>query len=199
MSAPRTIAIVVVASVLGGAAGTGIAVGLRDDGPTHTATTTVAASAPAAERSTSALSARDIYRRASGSVAYVTARSGAGTATGSGFVIASDGLIVTNQHVIDGASDISVKLGHGAAQHAKLVGQDRSTDLALLRIDTGGRKLTALKLADSSKVQIGDATFAIGNPFGLDGTLTTGIVSATERQIDAPNGFSISSVIQTDA
>jgi putative serine protease PepD len=199
MRASRTIAIVVVASVLGGAAGTGIAVGLRDDGTTRTTTTTVAASAPAAERSTSALSARDIYRRASGSVAYVTARSGAGTATGSGFVIASDGLIVTNQHVIDGASDISVKLGDGAAQHAKLVGQDRSTDLALLRIDTGGRKLTALKLADSSKVQIGDATFAIGNPFGLDGTLTTGIVSATERQIDAPNGFSISSVIQTDA
>jgi putative serine protease PepD len=199
MSAPRTVVAIVVASVLGGAAGTGIAVGLRHDGSAHTTTSTVAASVPAAERSTTALSAAAIYRRASGSVAEVTARSGAGTATGTGFVIASDGLIVTNQHVIDRASDISVKLGDGTAQRATLVGQDRSTDLALLRIDTGGRKLTALQLADSSKVQIGDATFAIGNPFGLDGTLTTGVVSATQRRIDAPNGFSISNVIQTDA
>jgi putative serine protease PepD len=199
MRAPRTIVIVAVASAVGAAAGTGIAVGLGDDGTSHTTTTTAAAGAPAAERSTTALSARAIYRRASGSVAQITARGGAGTATGTGFVIDSDGLIVTNQHVIDGASTIDVKLGDGATKRATVVGQDASTDLALLRIDTSGRKLTALKLADSSKVQVGDATFAIGNPYGLEGTLTTGVVSATQRDIDAPNGFSISNVIQTDA
>ncbi len=198
MRAPRTIATIAVASVIGGAAGAGIAVQAQGD-HAHTTTTTVAAAAPAAQTSTRALSAREIYKRASGSVAYVTAASGQGTATGTGFVISADGLIVTNQHVIAGARTIKVKVGDGATRSATLVGQDASTDLALLRVPTGGRKLTPLNFGDSSKVQIGDATFAIGNPFGLDRTLTTGVVSATQRQIDAPDGFSISGAIQTDA
>jgi putative serine protease PepD len=203
MRTPRTLLIVLVAATVGGAAGTGIAVGVGvgDHATTTTTTTTTAAQAPspATMRSTPALSAREIYRRAAGSVAYITARSAGSTGTGTGFVISADGLIVTNQHVIDGATDITVKLGSGKEQSAKLVGQDRSTDLALLRIDAGGHKLTPLKLADSSKVQIGDATFAIGNPFGLDRTLTTGVVSATRRHIDAPDGFAIDNVLQTDA
>jgi putative serine protease PepD len=198
MRTPRTILVVIAASILGGAAGTGIATGLRDDGPSTT-TTTAAAVSPAAEGTTSALSAREIYRRASDSVAYITARGAGSSGTGTGFVVASNGLIVTNQHVIDGASDITVKLGDGGERRATLVGQDRSSDIALLRIDTDGRKLTPLKLADSSKVQIGDASFAIGNPFGLDRTLTTGVISATERNIQAPDGYSISGVLQTDA
>jgi putative serine protease PepD len=101
--------------------------------------------------------------------------------------------------VIEGSNNITVKLGSGKAKAAKVVGADPSTDLALLKIDTGSGKLTPLKLADSSKVQIGDPTFAIGNPFGLEDTLTTGVISATERDISAPNGFSISGVLQTDA
>jgi putative serine protease PepD len=202
MRIPRTILAVAVASVLGGAAGTGIAVGIGDHTATRTTTTTTTAArsvTPAAERSSSALSARAIYRRASGSVAHVTAQGGAGSATGTGFVVSADGLIVTNQHVVAGASAITVKLGDGAAQPATLVGEDASTDLAVLRIDTHGRRLTPLKLADSSKVEIGDPTFAIGTPFGLDRTLTTGVVSALDRRIDAPDGRSIAGVLQTDA
>jgi putative serine protease PepD len=196
MRTPRPLLVVAATSILGGAAGTGVAIGLRDDGSTTT-TTTVHSATTAADGST--LSAREIYRRAADSVAYITARGTQGSATGTGFVVDADGLIVTNEHVVDGSSDITVKLGDGKTQRASVVGQNKSTDLALLKIDTGGGKLTPLKLADSSKVQIGDATFAIGNPFGLEDTLTTGVVSATERQISAPDGFSINGVLQTDA
>src|SRR5919109_403014 len=198
MRTPRILPVAAAASILGGAAGTGVALGLRDDGSTTT-TSTVASSGATAEVSTGALSASEIYRRAADSVAYITARGAQSDATGTGFVVDADGLIVTNAHVIDGADEISVKLGDGSAKRATVVGQDRSTDLALLRIDTGGAKLTPLKLADSSKVQIGDATYAIGNPFGLEDTLTTGVISATQRHITAPDGFSISGVLQTDA
>jgi putative serine protease PepD len=198
MRTPRPLLVVAAASILGGAAGTGVALGLRDDGSTTTTTSAaVASGTPAAEGST--LSAREIYRRAADSVAYITARGTQASATGTGFVVDADGLIVTNEHVVDGSSDITVKLGDGTSRKATVVGQDKSTDIALLKIDTGGGKLTPLKLADSSKVQIGDATFAIGNPFGLEDTLTTGVISATQRQITAPNGFSISGVLQTDA
>jgi len=196
MRTPRTLAVAAAAAVLGGAAGSGVAVGLRDNG-SSTTTTTVQAVSPAADGAT--LSARDIYRAASPSVAFITARGQQGGATGTGVVVGANGLIVTNDHVIEGSNDITVKLGNGKAKTAKVVGADPSTDLALLRIDNGGGKLTPLKLADSSKVQIGDPTFAIGNPFGLEDTLTTGVISATERDISAPNGFSISGVLQTDA
>jgi putative serine protease PepD len=196
MRAPRPLLVAAVASILGGAAGTGVAVGLRDHGA-HTTTTTARSATTASDGPS--LSAREIYRDAADSVAYITARGAQGTATGTGFVVDANGLIVTNEHVVDGSGDIAVKLGNGQARRATVVGQDKSTDLALLRIDTGGGKLTPLKLADSSEVQIGDATFAIGNPFGLEDTLTTGIVSATERHITAPNGFSIDGVLQTDA
>ena len=196
MRTPRTLAVAAAAAVLGGAAGTGVAIGLHDDG-SSTTTTTVHAVTPAADGAT--LSARDIYRAASPSVAFITARGQQGGATGTGFVVDANGLIVTNDHVIAGSNNITVKLGSGKAKTAKVVGADPSTDLALLKIDTGGSKLTPLKLADSSKVEIGDPTFAIGNPFGLEDTLTTGVISATERDISAPNGFSISGVLQTDA
>jgi putative serine protease PepD len=198
MRTPRTLLVVAATSILGGAAGTGVALGLRDDGSTTTTTTTAVQSATPASDGSS-LSAREIYRRAADSVAYITARGAQGSATGTGFVVDADGLIATNEHVVDGASEITVKLSDGKAQKATVVGQDKSTDVALLKIDTGAGKLTPLKLADSSKVQIGDATFAIGNPFGLEDTLTTGVISATQRQITAPDGFSISGVLQTDA
>src|ERR671922_19386 len=100
-------------------------------------------------------------------------------------------LVVAAASILGGAAGtaVAVELGDGKAHRADVVGQDKSTDLALLKIDTGRGKLTPLKLADSSKVQIGDATFAIGNPFGLEDTLTTGVISATQRQITAPDGF----------
>jgi putative serine protease PepD len=122
-----------------------------------------------------------------------------GTATGSGFVVRKDGLVVTNAHVVEGASAIDVKIGDGAAHRATVLGRDASTDLALLKDDAGSQRLAPLALADSAQLQVGAATFAIGNPFGLDRTLTTGIVSALHRRIGAPNGISIANVIQTDA
>jgi S1-C subfamily serine protease len=123
-----------------------------------------------------------------------------GTASGSGFVIDDQGHILTNAHVVDGAQRIEVKLGENAESvEAKLVGKDPSTDVAVLQVDPDQVDLHPLSLGSSSDVQVGDPLVAIGNPFGLERTVTTGIVSALQRQIKAPNGFTISDVIQTDA
>jgi S1-C subfamily serine protease len=125
---------------------------------------------------------------------------GGGVATGSGFVIDGEGRILTNNHVVEGATKITVKLGSSNATHsAEVVGTDPASDLALLKVDAPGDQLHPLALGDSSKVRVGDPVVAIGNPFGLDRTVTSGIVSALQRQIEAPNGFSINHVIQTDA
>jgi S1-C subfamily serine protease len=122
-----------------------------------------------------------------------------GTATGSGFVIDMKGNILTNAHVVEGASEIAVRFGDGNLIPATLVGQDPSTDLALIRVNPKSAKLHPLPLGDSSKIQVGDPAIAIGNPFGFDRTVTTGIISALQRQIEAPNHFTINNVIQTDA
>ncbi len=125
---------------------------------------------------------------------------GGGTASGSGFVLDRDGHLLTNNHVVAGAESIRVKLGSDETSHeAEVVGGDPSTDLALLKVDAPRSDLQPLVLGDSSSVSVGDPVVAIGNPFGLDQTATTGIVSALQRQIEAPDGFAISNVIQTDA
>jgi len=125
---------------------------------------------------------------------------GGGIATGSGFLIDTEGHIVTNNHVVEGATKVEVKLGSSDVSHtAEVVGTDPATDVALLKVDVPADQQHPLSLGDSSKVQVGDPVVAIGNPFGLDRTVTSGIVSALQRQIQAPNGFSISHVIQTDA
>jgi S1-C subfamily serine protease len=120
-------------------------------------------------------------------------------ATGSGFVLDKDGNILTNAHVVDGARDVQVRFSHQSAVPAKIVGKDLSTDLAVLKVDPSKVKLTPLQLGDSKKLEVGDPVVAIGNPFGFDNTVTTGIVSALQRQITAPNNFQIKDVIQTDA
>jgi S1-C subfamily serine protease len=125
---------------------------------------------------------------------------GGGTATGSGIVLDSEGHILTNNHVIEGANKIEVKLGESVKEYtAEVVGTDPASDLALLKVSAPSSELTPLTLGDSSKMEVGDPVVAIGNPFGLDRTVTSGIVSALQRQIQAPNGFSIDNVIQTDA
>ena len=125
---------------------------------------------------------------------------GGGTASGSGVVVDKQGQVLTNNHVVSGADRITVKLGDSAeAYDATVVGTDPATDLALLQVDAPEDQLHPLPLGDSSRVEVGDPVVAIGNPFGLDRTVTSGIVSAIQRQIEAPNGFSISNVIQTDA
>jgi S1-C subfamily serine protease len=126
--------------------------------------------------------------------------SGGGIATGSGILIDKEGHILTNNHVIEGASKVEVKLGSSDTEHeAEVVGTDPATDIALLKVNAPASEEDPLSLGDSSKVHVGDPVVAIGNPFGLDRTVTAGIVSALQRQIQAPNGFSISHVIQTDA
>jgi S1-C subfamily serine protease len=125
---------------------------------------------------------------------------GGGVATGSGFVIDTQGHLLTNNHVVEGAEKIEVKLGSSEHPYtAKVVGADPSTDVALLKVDAPSSQLHPLQLGNSAEVEVGDPVVAIGNPFGLDRTVTSGIVSALQRQIEAPAGFSISHVIQTDA
>ena len=144
------------------------------------------------------LDATQIYNASKNAVTYIVADTPEGHATGSGFVVSKDGLIVTNDHVVDGASQVQVKIGtSNQAQDATVVGADPSRDLALLKVDASN--LPTLSLGDSSSVGVGDPTYAIGNPFGLDHTLTTGIVSALQRSLQAPDGATISGAIQTDA
>jgi S1-C subfamily serine protease len=157
----------------------------------------------------------EIYRRDGRGVAFISAErkngdssafnpfgepEGGGTATGSGFLIDTEGHIITNNHVVEGSDSVEVKLGSSDTTHsAEVVGSDPATDVALLKVDAPADQLHPLLLGDSSKVLVGEQVIAIGNPFGLDRTVTAGIISAVQRQIQAPNGFSISHVIQTDA
>jgi len=113
---------------------------------------------------------------------------------GSGFIISSDGYVVTNNHVVSGADEVKVKLDNGEAYDAKVVGRDPSTDVALIKIK-GGKRVPVLELGDSDKLEVGDWVFAIGNPFGLSHTVTAGIVSAKDRY----TGGSYDEFIQTDA
>ena len=168
--------------------------------PTSTPSTASRGSAVAA-RSTSNGSLASLYRRVSSGVVYVEAATGQGTASGSGVLLDGDGHIVTNEHVVEGAQAVRVRLGdHGSPVDAQLVGADPSTDVALLKIDSGAvGSAKPLALGDSSQLQIGQSAIAIGSPFGLEGTLTTGIVSALHRQIQSPSGQTIDGAIQTDA
>jgi S1-C subfamily serine protease len=166
---------------------------------------------PASSSSDKGLTVHEIYQRDAEGVAFIRSQivqqtqsvfgfpqQQQSTATGSGFLIDNDGHILTNAHVVQGAKSVDVQLGDGDTQQAQIVGIDPSSDIALLKVDnTEG--VNPLPLGDSTKVQVGDPVVAIGNPFALDRTVTTGIVSALQRQIQAPNGFSISNVIQTDA
>jgi S1-C subfamily serine protease len=155
---------------------------------------------------------RDIYRQEARGVVYVEADGVSnqqslfgtpdqGTATGSGFVVDEDGTILTNAHVVSGADSVTVSFSEdGDAVDAEVKGVDESTDLAVLKIDPNDvENLVAMPLGDSSQAEVGDQVVAIGNPFGFQRTVTTGIVSALQREITAPNGFQIRNVIQTDA
>jgi S1-C subfamily serine protease len=118
---------------------------------------------------------------------------------GSGFVIDSAGHIVTNDHVVEGADTVSVRFWNGDTYDAKVVGTDVSTDLAVIKVDAPDSALHPLTVGDSSEVQVGNTVFALGSPFGLEDSFTSGIVSALHRQIEAQNNFTINDSIQTDA
>jgi putative serine protease PepD len=141
------------------------------------------------------LSVQSIYRLANKGVVEITA----GQGQGSGFVYDADGHIITNEHVVDGASSISVRFWNGKTFTASVVGTDASTDLAVLKVDAPASQLFPLSLGDSSTLVVGDPVVAIGSPFGLEGTVTSGIVSALHREMTSPNHFAIDNSIQTDA
>jgi putative serine protease PepD len=134
-------------------------------------------------------------------VVSIKALTAEGGDTGTGIVLNDEGLILTNNHVISAGTSITVSPGKssGLTRPATLVGADADKDLALIKIDPAGLALKLLKLVSSTSVQAGDAVYAIGNPYGLNETLTRGIVSALGREISAPNGASIKGAIQTDA
>jgi len=119
--------------------------------------------------------------------------------SGSGAIIDGRGLVVTNHHVVAGAQRLLVSLYDGSLYPARLIGSDPEMDLAVLRFDPMGRSLTELPFADSSRVQVGQSVLALGNPFGLEGTLTAGVVSALNRPVQLHSGFIIRDLIQSDA
>jgi putative serine protease PepD len=166
-------------------------------GSDHATKPAVAQTTPSPSTGTPA-SVADIYRRVSPGVVFIAAGSG----SGSGFVIDSDGSIVTNDHVVGDSQTVSVRFGEQSDPvDAKVVGTDPSTDLALVKVDPSDVKggLKPLPLATSKNLEPGEPAIAIGSPFGLQGTVTSGIVSALGREIQSPNGFPISGVVQTDA
>jgi S1-C subfamily serine protease len=129
----------------------------------------------------------------------VAATSDAGPAGGSGFVVDEAGHIVTNQHVVEGAEEISVSFADGVRREAEVVGQDPSTDVALIQVDAPRKALKPLTLGDSNSVGVGEPVIAIGNPLNVGISVTTGIVSGLGRPIKAPNNYTINDAVQTDA
>ena len=194
------------ALVLGLGAGAA-AFALLDRGHTTTIVRQVAVGTSQPAAASSALSIGQIYDRSYRGVVEITVDSTANgqfgsqqqQAQGSGFVYDGNGDIVTNEHVVSGASSISVTFWNGAIYKATLVGSDPSTDLAVIKVSAPGSLLEPLALGDSSILAVGDPVVAIGSPFGLEETVTSGIVSALHRQMTAPNNFTINDSIQTDA
>ncbi len=211
----RTLAIVVAAVVAGAAAGAAVGVAMRggQSSPAPLAAAPVVAQPASAARAGAALSPEAIYRADSPAVVVIkdtltqvvppTLFTPGGTeqvgALGSGFVVDRRGDIVTNDHVVQGAHDIRVGFSGGATYPATIVGTDPTTDIAVVRVKAPAAALHPLTFAGSDSVQVGNRAYAIGNPFGLERTMTAGIVSATGRDIESPNGRTIAGAVQTDA
>jgi putative serine protease PepD len=198
----RRAAGLIVAALIGGGIALGGAAALGDLGSSTTVIREEAftqAASPAAFRQARARSINEIYRAAAPGVVHIDTASRTERALGSGFVIDKAGHVVTNYHVVRGASSIRVSFSNNERIKAKVVGVDPSTDLAVLKVQMKSRALRSLALGNSDSVGVGDQVIAIGNPFGLDRSVTAGIVSAVQRRIEAPNQLSIEHVIQTDA
>jgi putative serine protease PepD len=191
------------AALLGGV--TGAFVVNETDNGSAAATTTV--TVPSQGISSTASSIADLYKHVSPSVVEIQTQTSSttpfgqqqGGGTGTGWVYDEAGHIVTNEHVIEGATKVTVKFADGTEEPATVVGSDRSTDVAVLALDDSSKAPAPLSLGSTKSVEVGDPVVAIGSPFGLQGTLTSGIVSALDRTITAPDGFTIDGAIQTDA
>jgi putative serine protease PepD len=191
------------AALIGGVASVGLWEAVDDDTAPAAATATATANQPVAVKSGSVA---EIYEQTIPAVVEISAQStaagqlgGGGTATGSGWVLDSEGHVVTNQHVVDGAGEVTVKFHDGSEIQADVVGTDPSSDVALLKLNDIPEDLQPLERGSSEGLRIGDPVVAIGSPFGLEGTVTAGIVSAKNRQLQAPNSYTIDGAIQTDA
>jgi putative serine protease PepD len=204
----RPLGPVIMAALLGGAASAAIVVAAVGGGArTSTATTLAPTSTPsvsghAQNVANTSLSATQIYRQDSPGVVSIVASGPRGSDEGTGIVLNEKGLILTNDHVVAGSTSLQVAVGSGSAKatrSATLVGEEANQDLALVQVDPSGLNLHALRLGDSSALQVGEQVYAIGSPYGLERTLTSGVVSALGRQINAPDGATISGAIQTDA
>ena len=191
------------------AAGTGAATYAALDGGGTTAVAPASSAGTAQSVKDGALTIGEVYERANPSVVEITVTtqapaegpmgSGTAQAQGSGFVYDASGHVITNAHVVDGAESAKVRFADGKSYEATVVGVDASTDLAVLKVDAPSSALHPLELADSSQAAVGDVVVAIGSPFGLENSVTTGIVSALGRSMKAPNGYTITGSIQTDA
>jgi S1-C subfamily serine protease len=208
-----------IGALLAAAALTGGGAALAVDSTQPQSRTIIRTASPAenvAAPATTGLSVNSIYRRTAPGVVVVTATSTTKSSNlfdpfappqtqqtqslGSGFVIDKSGHILTNAHVVVGASKVDIGFSNGSSYPATVVGTDRSTDIAVLKVDVPQDALTPLPLGDSSKVQVGDPVVAIGNPLGEDRTVTAGIVSAVQRDISSLQpGIQIPGAIQTDA
>jgi S1-C subfamily serine protease len=180
--------------------------GLIDDDAPSSSTSAAAPSPPTAntnsnddDKGSAPADISELYKRVSPGVVFIQAGQ---TGTGSGFVLDDEGHIVTNDHVVEGSNQFQVVIGGNPDPiPARLMGQDPSSDLAVLKVDPGAVKggLKPLELGDSTKLEPGDQAIAIGSPFGLEGTVTTGIISSLGRTIDSPNCYPIADAVQTDA
>ncbi len=190
----RPLVVLLVASaLLGGGASTAI---LAATGALNGDSTTVIQRTSTVTSSDSAgLNAEALYASTSAGVVDIAA----GDATGTGFVVDRRGDIVTAAHVVDGATSVTVKLQDGTTRRATVLGKDDATDVAVIRIDPSGLTLHPLSLGSSASLKVGQEIAAIGDPFGYDRSLSTGIVSGVDRTIQAPNGFTLAHAIQTDA
>jgi putative serine protease PepD len=210
----RRIAPLVGALALGGGVGAGVYAGVSGGSSSPATTTTVAATTstvqPAAA-TTTVSSLTQLYKQAAPGVVDITVTDAptgnsnsfggqqSTQAEGTGFVYDAKGDIITAAHVVDGATAIKVRFQDGKTVTATLVGKDDSTDTAVIKVNVDASELHPLTIGSSASVQPGDAVVAIGSPFGLTESMTSGIVSAIDRTITAPNNYSISGAIQTDA
>src|SRR4051812_46546833 len=214
---PRLAALLTASALAGGLLSGGLVLAL--DGGGSSSTTTIvrpATTRTVSNGSSTGLDPKSLYAAASPGVVDITSRGVTdgeasqspfggpqqpqqGTATGTGFVVDKDGNIATAAHVVDGASSITVTFQDGTTRTAKLLGKDDATDVAVIKVDPSGLDLHVLDLGSSAALGVGDPLAVIGDPFGYERSISTGIVSGLDRTIQAPNGFTVAHAIQTDA
>ena len=211
----RVAAVLVAGAAIGAGAFAGVESLTTGDSAPNTQSQAVAASTATVAQKAAQYDAETIYKRANKGVVDLTVTTsntqsgggispfgpggGSGKAEGTGFVYDTSGHIVTAAHVVEGATAITVRFSDGTTAKATVVGQDPSSDTAVIKVDVPASRLEPLALGDSSAVQPGEGVVAIGSPFGYEESITAGIVSAVDRSIQAPNGFTIPNAIQTDA